>query len=66
MREFGGGGALGAALDDRHLVGALLADGGGDLSQTVDYLLLDLVDHLIVPKVDLADVNRAQVEPPRL
>jgi hypothetical protein len=60
MGKFGRGGAFRAAFDDGNLIGTLLADGGSDLAQAVDHFLLNLMNHLVVAEVDLADINRAQ------
>ncbi len=73
LRAHGGGlGKLDGGLlfrragDDVHLVGAVLLDGGGDLPQPVHDLFLDLLDHVRVAKMHLADINRAQAVAPRL
>ncbi len=57
VREFSRSSAFGTTLNDRHLVGFLLAYRGGDMSETVDDLLLDLMNHLIISKMHLADIN---------
>jgi MFS family permease len=48
------------AGDQVHLVGAVLPDRGGHLPQPVHHLLLDLLDHVAVAEMDLADVDRAE------
>lgn len=62
--EFDCGLALGRARDDADLIRSVLLDGRCHLAQPVHYLFFDLLDHLAVAEVHLADVHRTHLVSP--
>ena len=58
--KFDGGLALGSVGDDADLVGTVLFDSRGDLAQAVHHFFLDLLDHVGVAEMNLADIDRAE------
>ena len=66
LGEFIGGTLFGGARDDVHLIGSILLDGGGHLTQTVHHLGLNLTDHSKISEMNFADINRAEAVAPFL